>query len=71
MEPKDYILPISKKHLAMLLRISSATLGLYLNYIWFDELKNLGYNKDKKVLSPLQLKYVQSQWKELDFKRKY
>lgn len=71
METRDYVLPMSKKQLAIVMKISNTTLGIYLNNVWYDELKSRGYNKVKKVLSPRQLTYIQSQWDNLDLNLMY
>ena len=66
METTDYIGPISKSQLAMLMNVSNSTVRTYLNKIWYEELKNLGYDKDEKILSPRQIEYIESQWGKFD-----
>jgi len=67
MKTFDYIAPLSKKQLAFLMKISNTTLQFYLNNDWYDELKAIGYKKERKVLSPLQISFVEEQWGELDY----
>ena len=67
MEMIDYIEPISKKQLALLMNISDSTMRSYLNNIWFDELKNRGYDKTNKVLSPRQIKFIETRWGKLNY----
>jgi hypothetical protein len=67
MERLEHIVPISKKQLALLMNISNSTLRFYLNHEWYEDLKSIGYNKDRKVMSPRQLLYIESKWGELDF----
>lgn len=67
METIDHIEAITKKQLAILMNVSSTTLRFYLNNDWYEDLKNLGYNKSKKVLSPRQVLYIESQWGDFDF----
>jgi hypothetical protein len=68
MEPIHFIVPITKKQLALLMNISNTTLRTYLNNEWYDGLKSLGYHKNSKVLSPRQLIYIEGQWGKLNFK---
>jgi predicted transcriptional regulator len=67
MEAINHIEAITKKQLAILMNVSSTTLRFYLNNDWYEDLKNLGYNKSKKVLSPRQVLYIESQWGDFDF----
>jgi len=67
MEAIFHIVAASKKQIAILMNVSNSTLRFYLNKEWYDDLKSLGYDKGKKVLSPRQILYIESQWGELDF----
>ena len=55
---------ITKKELAEKMGISSCTLKIYLNKIWFNKLKEFGYNKRQKILSINQLKVITEIWGE-------
>jgi hypothetical protein len=67
MEKIEYIEPLSKKQLAMLMNISDSTMRNYLNNVWYDDLNNRGYDKTNKVLSPRQIKFIESRWGKLNF----
>ena len=49
---------LTKKQLANLLNISNSTLQNYLNRLWFNKLKETGYQKRNKILSIKQLSII-------------
>ena len=52
------LLTIHKKELANLLKVSSNTVGIWLNHRYYEDLKKLGYVKNQKILLPKQVEYL-------------
>ena len=49
---------LSKKELRLQSGLSETTFRQYLNVRYYNELKTLGYNKNQKILSPAQIKFL-------------
>jgi hypothetical protein len=49
---------MTKKELCILCRVTSATLGNWLNIRFYDDLQKLGYQKNQKVLLPKQIEFI-------------
>lgn len=49
---------LTKKEIRIKLNVSHTTLSYYLNRRYFKKLQNLGYVKNQKILTPLQVKYL-------------
>ena len=57
---------LTKKQLANLLNISNSTLQNYLNRLWFNKLKETGYQKRNKILSIKQLSIIKDIWSDFE-----
>ncbi|MGQ8335657.1 hypothetical protein ACUNWD_03845 [Sunxiuqinia sp. A32] len=57
-EPEDKYQIIMKHDLAKIMDISQRTLSYWLNEKYFKEMKELGYNRKQKFITPLQFKYL-------------
>jgi|GEM_PF-2080757 len=53
---------ISKSELASAMSISQSTLRYYLNVLWYSDLKNEGYYKSQKILSPKLMAVIKFYW---------
>ncbi len=53
---------LTKKQLAKIMGISASTLQNLLNNTWFEELVDIGYNKNLKILSPKMLQIIFENW---------
>jgi hypothetical protein len=49
---------VTKSELAILAGVSCSTLQTWMNRRYFEELKKLGYSKKKRILLPLQVKFL-------------
>ena len=49
---------VSKIEIARLLAIDSKTLATYCNVRYYDELKKIGYEKNQKKFTPVQVNYL-------------
>ncbi len=57
---------LTKKQLMQKMQISSSTLQNYLNNFWFDKLKETGYYKRQKIITPHQLLIIKEIWGDFD-----
>jgi len=51
---------LTKKEFSEKLKISDTTRRKYLNQIYYEDLKELGYFKNQKILFPIQLEFLYS-----------
>ena len=58
MVEKKFTSNLCKYEVAEMLKISVRTLSLYLNKMYYDELQKLGYYKNQKKLTPIQLNWL-------------
>lgn len=49
---------LTKCELAILCGVSRSTLHDWMNHRYFEELKKLGYQKNQRILLPLQVKFL-------------
>lgn len=52
------IFSMTKRELANACNITGKTLQTWLNVIYFEELKKIGYRKTQKVLHPKQVEFI-------------
>ena len=57
---------ITKKELAQQMLISMSKLQSLLNREWYDELSDLGYKKNDKIISPRIFEFIKNIWGEFD-----
>lgn len=53
---------IKKSELAQLMGISTSTLKNYLNKLWYNKLKEIGYIKRQRILTSLQFNLIKELW---------
>jgi hypothetical protein len=49
---------MTKAQLALLLGVSGKTVGKYLNVLYYEQMKQLGYYKRQKILMPKQIEFL-------------
>lgn len=52
----------TKSQLAETMQISASKLQTLLNKVWFEDLKELGYRKNDKILSPRIIEFIKENW---------
>ena len=57
---------LTKKQLAIKMQISQSTLQNYLNRLWYNKLKETGYQKRNKILSIKQLSIIKDIWGDFE-----
>lgn len=53
---------LTKNQLVEKMKISPSKLQTLLNKVWFNEIKELGYRKNDKIISPRILEFIKNNW---------